>query len=465
MPADASPRSLLMSARFRRFPFLATFPLACAAGLWACAASPAAEGPIQLRERFSAGYEYHVSTRVDLSGTLTLPAEKDKPAPKPLSVSGNSAIEYDERILDVASDGQVGKTVRLCRRTDFRRTIGDRTQENSLRPQVRRLILLRRRNQEVPFSPDGPLLWGEIDLIRTDVFTPALAGLLPGHSVSLGDCWSATQSAIQELTDLERIEEGSLECRLEQFTDVEKRRHARVSFRGTLRGANEDGPNRQELEGYFFFDLESNHLSYLYLRGKHFLLDKDGKEVGRIEGRFVLTRQANTRAPDLSAKALQGVVTEPNADNTSLLYDNAELGVRFLYPRRWHVASVRGTQVALDSADGSGLLLTLEPLTRAPTGARFLDESRDWLGKQQARMLRIEPPRTVRTSPVLEHFALETEMNQQKFVMDYYVTRQNNGGVTLAARLLPRDVAALQKEVERIALSVVVTREQVDAKR
>jgi hypothetical protein len=428
----------------------------------ACASSLIAEEPIQLRERFAASYEYHVSTRVDLAGSLTLPAEKDKPEPKPLSVRGSSAIEYDERILEMGQDGQVRKTVRLCRRTDFRRTVGDRPQENSLRPEVRRLILLRYQNKEVPFSPDGPLMWGEIDLIRTDVFTPALAGLLPSHPVNLGNRWSAAQSAIQELTDLERIDEGSLECRLEQITNIEKRRHARISLRGTLRGANEDGPNKQELEGYFFFDLESNHLSYLYLQGKHFLLDKDGKEIGRIEGRFVLTRQANTRSQDLSETALKGVVTEPNPDNTLMLYDNAELGVRFLYPRRWHVASVRGSQVTLDSADGSGILLTLEPLARAPSGARFLAESRDWLGKQQARLLHIEPPRTVRSSPILERFSVEAEMGKQKFVMDYYVTRQTNGGATLAARLLPRDLAVLQKEVERIAFSLALTREQVD---
>jgi hypothetical protein len=432
-------------------------------GLLTCLLCPVswATEEMPLRERFAAGYEYHVRTRVELSGTLTLPAEKGKPAPKPLSVHGSSAIEYDERILDVGADGQVRKTARLCRRTDFRRTVGGRPQENSLRPEVRRLILLRHENKEVPFSPDGPLTWGEIDLIRTDVFTPALVGLLPGHAVNVGERWSATQSAIQELTDLEHIDEGSLECRLEQITTVENRRHARIAFRGVIRGTNEDGANRQELDGYFYFDLESSHLGYLYLNGKHVMLDKDGKEVGRVEGRFVLTRQANTRAPDLSAAALKGVATEPNDDNTLLLYDNRELGVRFLYPRRWHVASVRGNQVALDSADGSGLLLTLDSLTRAPTGARFLAESRDWLGKQQARLLRIDPPRTVRAAPILEHFALEAEMGNQKFIMDYYVTRQKNGGATLAARLPSRDLDALKKEVERIALSVVITREQM----
>ena len=209
-----------MFASFRKGHLLVAGWLSCLA----CVSSLAAEEAISLQERFPTGYEYHVRTRVDVNGTLTLPAEKGKPAPKPLSVRGNSAIEYDERILDVGPDGEVRKTVRLCRRTDFHRTIGDRPQENALRPEVRRLILLRQKTKEVPFSPDGPLMWGEIDLIRTDVFTPALAGLLPGHPVHVGDRWSATQSAIQELTDLERIEEGSLECRLEQRTIVEKRR-------------------------------------------------------------------------------------------------------------------------------------------------------------------------------------------------------------------------------------------------
>ncbi len=424
------------------------------------AASLAAEEPIRLQERFPVGYEYHARTRVEISGTLTLPPEKDKPTPKPLTVRGSSAIEYDERILDAGADGQVRKTARLCRRTDFRRTIGDRPQENALRPEVRRLILLRRQNSEVPFSPDGPLTWGEIDLIRTDVFTPTLAGLLADHPVRVGDRWSAAQSAIQELTDLEHIDEGTIECRLEQLTTVEKRRHARVSFRGSVRGANEDGPNRQQLEGYFFFDLESNHLSYLYLEGKHFMLDKEGKEVGRIEGRFVLTRQAHTSCTELSEAGLKGVAVEPNGDNTLLLYDNPDLGLRFLYARRWRVAGVRGSQVTLDGADGSGILLTLDPLARAPTGERFLAESREWLGKQNARVVRVDPPRTVRSSPILEHFGLEAEMGGQRFLMDYYVTRQNNGGATIATRLVPRDLDAVRKEVERIAVSVVVTREQ-----
>jgi hypothetical protein len=415
-----------------------------------------AEEAVRLQERFPTGYQYGVRTRVELEGSLTLPAAKGKPAPKPIAVRGDSAIEYDERVLSVNAKGEVSKTLRFARRMEVRRTVAGQAQQTSLRPGVRRLVLLRHNNIEVPFSPDGPLTWGEIDLVRTDVFTPALAGLLPERAVRVGERWRASTAAVQELTDLERLSEGSLECKFEQVQTVGGRRQARVSFRGTVRGTNEDGPNRQRLQGHFTFDLTSNHLNYLQLQGTHSLLDKDGNEVGRVEGRFVMVRQANTRAAELSDTALKGVSVEPNGDNTLLLYDNPNLGVRFLYPRRWRVGSVGGTQVTLDGADGSGLVLTLDPLSRVPTGAGFLAESRAWLEKQKARLLRVVGPR--RLTPALEHFALEAEMGGQKFWMDYYVARQPNGGATLAARLPLRDLDALRQEVERIARSVAVTK-------
>src|SRR5262249_35263178 len=138
-----------------------------------------ADDPVRLSERFPVGYTYQVRARVQLSGTLTVPGEKGKPAPKPLTMTGESAIDYDERVLSLDRDGRAARTVRVFRRIDFERLLGETTQKITLRPAVRRVVMLRLNNTEVPFSPDGPLTWGEIDLLRTDVFTPALVGMLP----------------------------------------------------------------------------------------------------------------------------------------------------------------------------------------------------------------------------------------------------------------------------------------------
>jgi hypothetical protein len=429
------------------------------------AAQVEAQEAVRLQERFVPGYVYNVRARVDLSGALTPPA-KGKAAPKAISIRGDSAIEYSERILTLNDKGDVAKTIRLYKRMDFRRTVAAAPQETSLRPAVRRLVLLRGKRGAVPFSPDGPLLWGEIDQVRTDVFTPALVGLMPDRPVRVGERWSATQAAVKELTALESVE-GKLECKLEKVEVVSGRRLARVGLNGTVRGVNEDGPSRHSLRGHYTFDLASNHLGYLLIQGTQVLLGKEDKEVGRLEGRFVLMRQANPRVAELADGALKGVALAPSADNTLLLYDNPDLGVRFLYPRRWAVAGVRGRQLTLDGADGSGVMMTLDPLARVPTGAGFLDESRKYLEKAKARIVKVSPPRSLTAR--LEHFAIETEMGGQKVWMDYFVVRQAKGGATLAASLVTRssagDLANLRAEVERIARSIVITRQIEDRKK
>ncbi len=413
----------------------------------------AAQQGVVLRENFAPGTTYHVSCRVELSGTLTLPAEKDKTA-QTLNVTGNSTIEYDELVLGRDPAGQVNKTLRIYRKSDVQRKVGDQPQQTGIRPEVRRQVLLRHKQNEVPFSPDGPLTWGEIDLVRTDVFTPALTGLLPAQPVRPGATWEAGVASLQELTDLEKVEAGNVRCRFDQETAVANRRLARVSFTGTVRGTGEDGPTSHTLEGYFLFDLQSQHLSYLFLKGVQTLLDKDGKAAGQVSGQFTLTRQAGVRCPEFEPQALKQVTLEPNDDNTLLLYDNPETGLRLLHPRRWRVGAVRDRQLTIEEPKGSGLLLTVEPAGKVPTPAQYLDESKTWLQGQKVPVLGTLPPRELRKAPLgLEHFAMNIQVNGQKYLMDYYIVRQQAGGATVAARLVPADTDA-RRDVARIVHSI-----------
>jgi hypothetical protein len=422
------------------------------------ARSSLATAQTQLRESFTSGHAYQVSSRVELGGTLTLPPEKGHSAGRNLSIAGKSAIEYEERIL-AATDGKVQKTARLYQRMDFERKVAGQHELSALRPAVRRLVILRRQNVEVPFSPDGPLTWHEIDLIRTDVFTPALAGLFPDRAVQPGARWQATRTAILELTDMERLDEGGLLCQLRELTTVGGRQVARVDFRGSVRGPGEDGPTRHELDGYLFFDIAGQYLSYLSMRGVQSLLERDGKVAGKIEGNFVLTRRPVQVSAALGDAALRDVSLEPTAENTLLLYDNTELGLRFLYPRRWRVAGVHGRQVAVDDGRGNGLLITVEPPARLPTGEQYLQESRAYLLMQKATILRIEPVQVVRKGlPAVEQFGLELQLNGQRARMEYSVVRDAAGGAAIAARLLPADLAVVQPELRQIVQSMRVTR-------
>ncbi len=411
--------------------------------------------PVRFFEGFGPGYHYQVSCRVNITGTLTLPPEKGQA--NQLALTGSSVIDYDERIL-TEKNRVVDKTIRYYRKMDFERKVGEQHQQSTLRPEVRRMVILRHKQFEVPFSPAGPMTWGEIDLVRTDVFTPALAGLLPSQPAKPGERWQANPVAVKELTDLEKIEEGGLTCIFESIATLVGRQQARIGFQGTVRGIGEDGMAKHQLEGHLFFDLVSNHLSYVYVKGTHFLPDKNGQPQGKVEGTFVLTREPIVQPRELADDQIRGLILDPNEDNTLLLYDNPELGVRFLYPRRWRVAGVSGKQIAIDENRGNGLLMTLDSLARIPTGAQFLQETRTWLNQQKAAVYRMENPKPL--APGVENFAADVDLAKQRLVLEYYVVRQTQGGATVAARLAPADLVNLRKDVDRIVKSVQITKQQ-----
>jgi hypothetical protein len=227
---------------------------------------------------------------------------------------------------------------------------------------------------------------------------------------------------------------------------------------------NEDGPSRNEVDGFFYFDLVSNHLSYLTFKGKHLLLDKDGKTNGWNEGTFTLTRQANTRSPDLSDSIVRTLATEPNADNTLLLYDNPDFGIKFLHSRRWRIGKAEGRQLLIDDAEsrGNGILLTLEDAKSTPAPEQFLRETEAFLKEQKGRIFGTQSPRELRPGPnAVSQFAIEAELSGQKLLLDYYVLRQPDAGATIAARVVPADLPALRPDIERMVKTMVLSRPAV----
>lgn len=416
------------------------------------ASNSLAQEPVRLIETFPPDYQYRVSCRVHIEGSLKLPPAKDQAA-QTLKVTGKSVIEYHERVLTV-TQGKVDKTVRKVHQMDFTRKVGDQDQENKLRADVSLLVMQRLQNLEVPFSPLGPLLWSEIDLVRTDVFTPALAGLLPKAPVKTGQTWTAEFDAVKELTDLDKINKGALTCKFEGL-DAVNPRLARVAFKGVLNGLGEDGPAEHDLEGYYLFDLQSHHISYVSLQGTHRPLNNNGLPQGEIKGTFVLTRDPAATIADLGAAALSRWTLNPTDDNTLLLFEDA--GVRFLYPRHWRIDEANPRQIRLVERQGSDLLITLDPLAKLPSAVQFQKETRNGLVLQKAQIAGEQPPRRIMAAPYeIDHFTIEARFGNQPATFDYFIVGQRNGGATLSARYLPAQAAERRRDVERIARSLVL---------
>lgn len=427
---------------------------------WTVAA--AATDGVTLAERFEPGHLSRVEVVVRVSGRLTLPAPKKGPdtVPPVVSLTGTSRVVYDERLLP-PDDPDGWKTVRAYREVEFSRTVGDRRQEAGIRPSVRRMVVIKSGSRRAPFSPDGPLTWGEIDVVRSDVFPPAtITGLLPPGPVRPGQRWPATAAAVGELTDLEQVDAGDLTVEFVGLTEVDGRRVARLRLSGEVRGVNLDGPTRHRLEGTAYFDLAGQFLSYLSVKGTRELLDGQGQVVGRVDGVFTLTRsRLPTVPPDLSDASLRGLDLKPNAENTLLLYDDPHLGIRFLYPRGWRVGAVQGRQVTLDHAGGAGLLITVEPPGRVPSVDEYAQEIGEFLRKEKARLTGWSKAERVRGEPApLDRFGFDATIAGEAVRLEYAVLKQTDGGATVAARIPRADAEALRPEVERIIRSLAVTR-------
>jgi len=427
--------------------------------LWAFAPLAPAEEPVTLAEKFEPGHLSKVEVSVKLTGKLAVPSAGKK-APELVPVNGASRVVYEERVLPPDEPGLL-KTVRAYREVEFRRTVGAAAQDAGIRPSVRRMVVIKSESRRAPFSPDGPLTWGEIDVVRTDVFNPSVVpGLLPVAPVRKGQTWKASPAAVLELTDMEKVEAGEILVEFVGLTEVDRRRVARLKISGTVRGVNEDGPNSQALDGTAYFDLDAGLVTYLSLKGTHKLLDGSGDTVGLIEGQFTMTRSAVGKPPaDLSDDSLKGLELKPTAENTLLLYDDAQLGVRFLYPRGWRVGAVQGKQVTLDHARGSGVLITVEPAAKVPAADDYLKEVSAFLQKEKAQVTATDRPTRVRAEPVqLDRFGLDATFGKEAVRMECAVLRQTDGGVTVSARIPAGDAAALRPEVERILRSVAVTK-------
>ena len=418
-----------------------------------------AQEAVRLAETFDPAAPYRVELTVTMAGRLTLPTKKDQPA-EAVAVGGNSTLTYDERPL-IADEPKTDKVIRAYRGIDFKRTIGDKDQTASIREGVRRMVVLRsEKGKKAPFSPDGPLLWSEIDVVKHDIFTPVLvAGLLPKDEVKPGSKWTANAAAIAELTDLETIDEGGIAVEFASVVMLNERKLAKLAITGTVRGTNEDGPTRQKLDGTAYFDIEAKRLTYLKLNGVHEMLGSDGKAIGRIDGTFTMTRSASKEFDDISDAKLAGKELKPTEENSLLLYDNAELGLKFLYPRRWRVGSVQGRQVTLDEPRGGGILLTVETTDRLPTVEKYQDEVKAFLAKQQAKIAPLAAPVRTADKPIrIDRFGIDAELKTGKARLEYAVTSGPKGGVLVAARLPAEDAAELKVDLERILKQLEVTK-------
>lgn len=402
---------------------------------------------ITMAESFEVGRTARTDLKVELTGEVAVPGQA-----KRIDIQGLSTLRYDERILR-GDDGLA--LLRVYRDVDFQRVINGERQSQAIRPAVRRMVVLRSpEGKKAPFSPDGPLMFGEIDAVRVDLFAPVLvSGLLPAKAVKSGESWAMTKSAAIDLTGLESIDSGELTVTLIGTVVIQGRSQHRLAITGSVRGQSEDGPTRQTIDATAYFDPKPAMLTYLSLKGIQELLDEKGNIAGRLTGRLTMTREPST-SDAVSESVAMKISARPTEETTKLLFDNPSLGLQFTYPRHWRVGAVQGRQVTLEAPkSGAGMLMTVESKGQLPSADQYLTEAQSFVTGQKGKVIATEKPRS---DGSMARFGMDVEMNNANIRMEYAVVKGTDGGATIAARLPKSTARELAKEIDAIVGSVMV---------
>jgi hypothetical protein len=447
-----------LSRQFGRYCTLCITLLVCFATLTLITAAPQ-DPKIRLQEKYRTGDEYQVETTSTVNGVLQKTSDsKQQTADLSIKKTGTAKSLYQERVLAVDQGLLATKTIRRYQRLSAQQTIGDQTESAQLREAVRNIVLIRDSTRDVTFSPDGPMTLAELEQVRTDVFLPRLAGLLPTQQVGIGDNWTASSQAVQELTDLQQIQSGQLQCTLREIKKSANSDLAVVTISGKVTGTGPLGPNEQTLQGKYHFELVAQRLTSLQFEVTSIILDKNKKKVGDLTASYRLVREFKTPSPQPSPAEGRGrddTGLDPTEENTLLLARETKLGVELTHSRRWAPRPPGDKQWIIDGPSGSGLTIQFEQANKIPDAQQLQKEIETTLSKA-AQGLKAEPDPAgwTETNRSAQRLSWRGSQNGKEYVFDYFLWKQGEKGAIVAARYFAPEAREAQRDAERIVRSL-----------
>ncbi len=282
-----------------------------------------------LQEQFSKEHYFHVELDTTLKGKLLI-QKKDKVVPLEQTVSAKH--DFVERVLQTGNLGVLVKTARLYKEAQVSIEVGETPSKRSIRPNRYFMVVQRNKSGLLAYSPNGPLTREELDVTHHfDVL--AVAGLLPGKEVAVGDSWKVHNAVAQALCYFDGLTSQDLVCKL---VGVENDK-ATVSFAGTANGIDMGAAVKLKIDGIYHFDLKSHRIVSLEWN------QQDERGQGpvspEINAQLVIkmTRTPIDPFPELSDIALVRVPSgeTPPESLTGLSYSDPEGRYELTVSRDW----------------------------------------------------------------------------------------------------------------------------------
>ena len=241
---------------------------------------------------------------------------------------------YDEAILAVDKSGRPSASVRYY--DDARAVIKiDKGAEKPVFDPARRLIVAQRQGESpcVLYSPAGPLVREELDLVDLPGGTLVLDDLLPPGPVGLGESWKLADATLAALLCLDAVGWSDVECVLGEISGG----LADIAAAGRASGAVAGIGTEIELKIKCKFDVNQRRITSFAM------LIKEKRAVGHIGpgldtvAKLLMRITPISTSRHLTSDVIKGVPREATPDMLELSYLPKNGQFRLHYDRRWYV--------------------------------------------------------------------------------------------------------------------------------
>jgi hypothetical protein len=236
-----------------------------------------------------------------LSGEMVVQQEGK---PVKLKLSATAEHRYRERVLAAHPYGAgIGKAARFYDDARATITVDGNASPRGLRAERRLTVAQRQSDTLLCYSPQGPLTREELETVSEHFDTLALAGLLPGKEVKVGETWTVSNPAVQSLCLFEGLIANELTGKL---TEV-KGGTATFTVEGTARGIELGAQAKLTITATGRYDVATKHITALTWKQKDERDQGPASPAVNAETTVTVTRQMIEEPKELSDVALVSV--------------------------------------------------------------------------------------------------------------------------------------------------------------
>jgi hypothetical protein len=403
--------------------------------------------------RSKVGDQYRIVNSSRFKGWTEIPPAAADKEPIRSEFAGASKVVFRERQLPPAPKDPASRLFRVYDAVEYNRSVGEKEEKARLRQQVRRVLLDPLAQGFVIYSPDGPMRLAELSMLSDHSHLPQLETFLPEKDLKVGDTWPADNSALCELTGLDSIESGTVECKFEGEVTIQDVPFVQISASGNFVGLTGSQKSRCQLRAGIYLDPKTARFVSMRAVGKQETLGPNDKPAGEVQVDFQVLVEPSQDDAELADAAVDQLPAVSTPELLRLVFEIPERGFRLTHSRQWILQRVDADRFFFAGPNVS-FVVTLEPDGKLPSPQAYQDQVVSYMKEQKIETKETKPIESKEIEGgAMGHFQFEATIKERVSLLDYWVRSVADRGITVASNAASPVAEGVLADLESIVAS------------